>query len=53
MIDIKVSLTVAVPGAVPFSKQQCFKNCEGTAKKGRTHNGETPMEGMPKPSPGP
>lgn len=33
MIDIKVSLTVAVPGAVPFSKQSCFKN-------------DTPIEGM-------
>lgn len=33
MIDIKVSLTVAVPGAVPVSKQLCFKN-------------NTPIEGM-------
>lgn len=49
MIDIKVSLTVAVPGAVPFSKQQCFKNCEVTDKKGRTHNVETPIEGMTEP----
>ena len=26
MIVTKVSLTVAVPGAVTFSKQLCFKN---------------------------
>lgn len=34
MIDTKLSLTVAVPGAVPFSKQLCFKN--NTPIKGMT-----------------
>lgn len=36
MTDIKVSLTVTVPGAVPFSEQLCFKNnkpIEGMTEK--------------------
>lgn len=49
MIDIKVSLIVAVPGTVPFSKQQCFKNCKMTDKSGHTHDVETPIEGMTEP----
>lgn len=49
MIDIKVSLIVAVPGTVPFSKQQCFKNCKVTDKSGRTHDVEVPIESMTEP----
>lgn len=49
MVDIKLSLTVTVPGAVPFSKQLCFKNSTIEDKKGRPVTIEAPIEGMTEP----
>lgn len=46
MTTTKVSLTIALPGSVMFSKQLCFKNSTIKDKNGKTVNVETPVEGM-------
>lgn len=40
MVDVKLSLIVELPGAVPFSKQLCFKNSSDGL------NREVPIDGM-------
>lgn len=47
MTETKVSLTVLVPGTIPFSKQLCFENSEiEDIKTGEKRIVETPIEGM-------
>lgn len=45
MVDIKMSLTILVPGARVMSKQECFKNSKIVAKNGSISYIEEPIEG--------
>ena len=46
MADVKVSLTLLIPGSKRYSKQLCFKNSEIVDKKGRKTIVEEPIPGM-------
>lgn len=51
MTDVKVSLNILVPGAVMYSKQECFKNPETESNpiEGKTTQHSMLIAGDPKP----